>query len=174
MERFSIVTGFENYKIFDSGKVFSIKHNRFLNPVLRKGYERVRLYKKTGEWKTFSVHQLVGIYFVNGHCPGLMINHKDGNKRNNHFTNLEWVNNSQNVRHAIDTGLKKTTEYQRQCAREVLRGNTHSAKKVINTENSKVYNTVKDAAKDLGVARSTLSGMLTGFRKNTTTIKYHN
>ena len=35
------------------------------------------------------------------------VNHKDGNKANNHFSNLEWTSISQNIQHAHDTGLVK-------------------------------------------------------------------
>jgi len=34
-------------------------------------------------------------------------NHKDGNKHNNHISNLEWVTWSENMKHAWDNGLTK-------------------------------------------------------------------
>lgn len=54
------------------------------------------------------VHRLVAKSFVANPNPEQfdMVNHLDGDKANNHFSNLEWTDNSGNQRHAFDTGLK--------------------------------------------------------------------
>ena len=38
------------------------------------------------------------------------VNHKDGNKQNNAVENLEWVTNSENVKHSYDIGLQPFRE----------------------------------------------------------------
>lgn len=56
-----------------------------------KGYRRVRL-----QGKTFKVHRLVAEAFVPNpdHLPYVL--HKDGNRENNHFMNLEWSERQSN------------------------------------------------------------------------------
>lgn len=70
------------------------------------GYKCVTL-RKPGILYKVRVHSLVGEYFVHKKesTKRLVINHKDGNKLNNHEGNLEWVTDYENVRHAVDTGL---------------------------------------------------------------------
>lgn len=57
--------------------------------------------------KVMAVHRVLALTFME--CPGnpddFEVNHKDGNKLNNHISNLEWVTKSENIKHASDTGL---------------------------------------------------------------------
>lgn len=47
-----------------------------------------------------TIHRMVAEMFVPGNFYGAQVNHKDGNKKNNLATNLEWTTGSNNVRHA--------------------------------------------------------------------------
>ena len=51
------------------------------------------------------VHVLVARAFCMKGNDDTVVNHMDGNKRNNNSSNLEWCTQSENVRHAFDTEL---------------------------------------------------------------------
>lgn len=50
------------------------------------------------------IHRLVAAAFI-GCVDGMEVNHKDGNKENNHVSNLEIVCRTENQDHAYHTGL---------------------------------------------------------------------
>jgi hypothetical protein len=76
---------------------------KVLSPTLVKvGYLKVTL--GAGEQQCY-VHHLVLLAFVGPRPEGEHINHKDGNKLNNHISNLEYCTRSWNQAHAHHCGL---------------------------------------------------------------------
>ena len=72
------------------------------------GYYLVSLHTEKG-MKTYLLHRLVGMVFIPGDFS-LQINHINGKKHDCTVDNLEWVTCSQNLRHALETGLHKRGE----------------------------------------------------------------
>lgn len=75
-----------------------------------KGYEKVRLQWWEGEKlvkKTMAVHRLVGMAWVPNPHNKPEINHKDLNKLNNDFRNLEWCTPKENTNHAQEKGARR-------------------------------------------------------------------
>lgn len=88
-----------------SGKIKALSKNR-------AGYMQVCL-GKNGTQISKQVHRAVAIQFISNPQKLPEVNHKDGNKSNNYFENLEWVTSSQNQQHAINTGLNKVSYHPR-------------------------------------------------------------
>lgn len=112
-ERWLPVVGYEEYYLVsDFGRVMRIKGDganaragHVLSQVVQRGYASVALHAD-GKLKRCRVHRLVLSAFV-GQCPrGYEVNHMDGNKSNNHLSNLEYVNHSDNLKHAVRLGLQ--------------------------------------------------------------------
>ena len=65
-----------------------------------KGYPRINL-----GGVVYFVHRVVLETFKPDYIKGLQCNHIDGIKTNNCLSNLEWVTNLENRRHAVSLGL---------------------------------------------------------------------
>ena len=107
------IKNFENYEIYDDGKVFNTNTEKFLKgSISENGYLYYRL-SKNNKKTMFYAHRLVAEAFINNEGNLPVVNHKDGNKLNNNVKNLEWVNHSENTKHWHDTMnvTRKKTEY---------------------------------------------------------------
>jgi hypothetical protein len=119
MEVWKDIKGFEGYyKISNLGRVKSLPRKRICKNGLIKvykekilrgivnniGYLCYDLYLES-ERKNIKSHFLVAFHFCDGYKIGLVVNHKDGNKLNNHYSNLEWITFRENVLHAFKNRL---------------------------------------------------------------------
>ena len=124
----------------------------------RKWYPRVSLYNnQTKSKKIAPVHRLVAKAFMPcEHMDMLTVNHKDGDKTNNHISNLEWVTLGQNTKHAIETGLNS------------IRGEDHPGAKLTRDQVVEVLQRAikgerpSSIAKDFGVSDVTIQKLLAG------------
>ena len=105
----------ERYKVSNFGNVDSLnyrgrgKRKRMINCNTTKGYMRANL-TINGKPKMFLVHRLVAMCFIPNPNNYKQVNHIDGNKLNNHVSNLEWCSNQQNRDHAKKLGLNAKGE----------------------------------------------------------------
>lgn len=71
------------------------------------GYMYVTLCESPTFSENHRIHRLLMINFrYQEGCEDLVVNHKDGVKSNNCFTNLEWCTRRENALHALATGLR--------------------------------------------------------------------
>lgn len=151
------VIGYPQYAICEDGSVMRIVSSRtrgkagdLVSPgVAGKGYLMVGLRDAPRARKFMYVHRLVALHFITK-GDGNEVNHKDGNKRNNHRSNLEWVTRAENMSHAKATGLsvrgqrvkgaRLTATLVEEIRARLQKGEKH-----------------KDIAVDYGVVRSTVS-----------------
>lgn len=107
-EIWSPLIGYETlYEISNLGKVKSLRKGKLLKQGISRGYCQVSLTSQNGCLKTISVHKLVATQFIENPYLFKFINHKDGDKRNNATSNLEWCTSSYNQKHAYSTGLRR-------------------------------------------------------------------
>jgi hypothetical protein len=83
------VNGFNNYLIYNNGIVFSKNRSKIKNLYELGGRRKVNLFKN-GIAKSFYIDYLVATHFIDNHNNYRHIIHKDGNKLNNNYSNLEW------------------------------------------------------------------------------------
>ena len=96
----------QTYSVSNYGRVRNDKTGRILKPRKgRKGYLRVNLVGKD-----FMIHRLVALTFIKNKNKNFdQVNHIDGNKENNHVSNLEWCDNSINQKHAYKLGFRNSS-----------------------------------------------------------------
>lgn len=98
------VVGFEGcYIVTSDGRIFSVKNGARRERQLvadKKGYLVISLWASNKE-KQCKVHRIVAEAFIPNPEGKRCVNHKDGNKKNNHVSNLEWVTHGENKHHAF-------------------------------------------------------------------------
>ena len=119
-----------------------------------KGYKFVWLYKNNKGHRRY-VHRLVAEAFIPNPESKKTVNHKDGDKSNNHVTNLEWATYKENNDHARRVGLNRNNGGSIQVDQ-------------LNKDTGEVITTFKsavEASNVTGVCRSSIQGVCKPHRK---------
>lgn len=148
------IKGYEGlYEVSDFGQVKSLERTASDGRHLKEkiihggfypnGYRFVCLRKDDAN-KNFLVHRLVAESFIPNPNDFPVVNHLDGNIKNNNVNNLEWCSQGRNLEHAVEIGL---IESQCKIRRKVT---------VKQGEHIILFDTMKDCAEFFGFKKGWL------------------
>ena len=93
------------YQVSEDGVITS-PHGRILSHQIDyKGYHRVVLQAGRKHRIQTGVHRLVALCHIPNPENKPEVNHIDGDKDNNHVSNLQWATTAENVEHSVRLGL---------------------------------------------------------------------
>lgn len=119
MTEWRAIPGLPDYAISEYGQVQRLTSARTRRaghmPTghIRNGYWAFKLVKPDGEKQCFWAHRLVALAFIGPQPAGYVIAHYDGNRLNNHYSNLRWTTNAGNGADAVRHGT--TMRGERNC-----------------------------------------------------------
>ena len=138
MDEWKVIEGFDNYRISRQGTIMN-KRGQEVAFNDTSEYLRVSLIKNDGTRPNKRVHCLVAETFIENPWPASfkLVNHINGNKRDNRADNLEWIDNRGNTIHAIHClGCKRR-------GRAVVKTNED--------DEVRIFDSLIEAARDAGV-----------------------
>jgi hypothetical protein len=172
-EEFRNIKGYEGYyQVSNIGRIKSLERkgrskDKILNIYINSnGYSFVRL-SKFNKASNKTIHVMVARAFIPNPESYKTVNHKDLDKTNNHFNNLEWCSYKQNTRHYLD---KPTTNIDK-FVHSVCRS---GPKPVKCTKTGKEYISIAAGARALGYHPQYIRDCLAGRVRNCTTLKLIN
>ena len=98
------ISDYPNYEASSEGDIRNRLNGHVLKPNKhRNGYHTIQL---RYQGHRMFIHRIVALTFLGAPpTPKHQVNHKDGNKTNNHISNLEWATVSENILHAFALGI---------------------------------------------------------------------
>jgi len=150
------------YDITEDGQIYSHIRKRWLKPQLNS-CEYVFYHLKPCGW--VFAHTLVALKYIGPPpTPKHEINHKDHNRMNNYYKNLEWVTHSQNHILAYANGKEHywLGKHRPSPALETRLLMANAKKKRIEIRGI-IYESIQDASDALKIDRRMISRMVNGY-----------
>lgn len=163
MEIWKDIEGYEGlYQVSNLGRVKSLGNNKSRKEKIMKlsknkgNYLHVVL-NKGGKAKTCKVHRLVAFAFIPRVEGKTHVDHIDGNRQNNVYTNLRYCTPKEN--NNFDLYRKHRSEVQKG-EKSYLYGKTGElhpkSKAVLCIELNKIYGSIREAGRELGINQSSI------------------
>lgn len=93
-----------DYSVSTEGEVRKDTTNYILSQSSQQDYKFVTLLIN-GQQKRMRVHRMVAMTFIENPDNKPYVNHINGIRYDNNVENLEWITQSENIQHAVKTGL---------------------------------------------------------------------
>ena len=139
---------FPNYSISEDGEIRNSKGKIIKGEISNNGYRRVSLSNNDVKHKKMSVHRLVAETYIPNPHNYPEVNHKNENKLDNNVNNLEWCSTLDNLNHS----------------RVIEKASVAKFRKVKCITTGKIYNSIKEAADELGLYHSNIVACCNGRR----------
>lgn len=145
-EIWKVIKGYPAYLVSNHGRVKSFKSGKPKLLKAHRGIYRTVGLSNNSKRKTHRIPRLVAIHFIRNPKNKPEINHKDGNKLNDHFKNLEWSTAKENSIHRTKVLNKRNSPY--------------TKKQILEIRKLALTHRQKDICKIMGITKSVISKII--------------
>ena len=156
MEEWRKIPGWDHLSVSSCGRVRNDRTGKILTPASERGNYKKITVNKNGKAHRISIHRAVCLAFIPNPEGKETVNHKNGIHDDNRVENLEWMTQRENNQHKYDVlGFRMSKQGRESLARKRM-------KKVIRLEDGKIYDSMTEAAEDVGTVLSNISLAING------------